>query len=124
MIAKKRSAREEKEAITIPSEFSLIDDLAMAYHTMEFTNDTLFLTGRAGTGKSTLLNYFRKTTTKKHVVLAPTGLAALHVGGGTIHSFFGFPLRTLVKDDPEIQPWGKGHPRLRILRKMETLIID
>lgn len=113
-----------KDTIVIPSDFRLEDDLAAAYHMMEFTSETLFLTGRAGTGKSTLLNYFRKTTTKKHVVLAPTGLAALHVGGGTIHSFFGFPLRTLVKDDPEIQPWGKGHPRLRILRKMETLIID
>ncbi|NOT73641.1 MAG: AAA family ATPase [Cyclobacteriaceae bacterium] len=91
---------------------------------MEFTSDSLFLTGRAGTGKSTLLNYFRKNTVKKHVVLAPTGLAALQVGGSTIHSFFGFPLRTLMKHDPEIIKWSKGHPRLRILKKLDTLIID
>ncbi|MBL0740915.1 ATP-dependent DNA helicase [Chryseolinea lacunae] len=114
----------DKESILLPAHFKLEDDLTMAYHMMEYTNETLFLTGRAGTGKSTLLNYFRKNTTKKYVVLAPTGLAALQVGGGTIHSFFGFPLRTLVKGDPEIQPWGKGHPRLRILRKMDTLVID
>lgn len=124
MIKKTSSTAEEKITITIPQEFNLVDDLAMAYHTMEFTNDTLFLTGRAGTGKSTLLNYFRKNTIKKYVVLAPTGLAALNVGGSTIHSFFGFPLRMLMKNDPEIRAWGKGHPRLKILRKMDALIID
>jgi hypothetical protein len=116
--------RSEKEPIIIPAGFQLDADLAAAYHLMEFSNEALFLTGRAGTGKSSLLNYFRKTTAKKYVVLAPTGLAALHVGGNTIHSFFGLPLRMLLKNDPEIRPWGKGHPRLNILRKMDTLIID
>ncbi|RAW00768.1 AAA family ATPase [Pseudochryseolinea flava] len=96
----------------------------MAYHIMEYTNESLFLTGRAGTGKSTLLNYFRKTTVKKYVVLAPTGLAALQVGGNTIHSFFGFPLRTMMRNDPEIYAWKKGHPRMRIVKKMDVLIID
>ncbi len=91
---------------------------------MEFTNETMFLTGRAGTGKSTLLNYFRKNTIKNCVVLAPTGLAALQVGGSTIHSFFGFPLRTIMKNDPDIKVWSKGHPKMRIVRKMDTLIID
>jgi ATP-dependent DNA helicase PIF1 len=114
----------DKDAITIPPEFKLEEDLAMAFHIMEFTDESLFLTGRAGTGKSTLLNYFRKNTVKKYVVLAPTGLAALQVGGNTIHSFFGFPLRTMMKNDPEIYAWGKGHPRLRILKKMDVLIID
>lgn len=114
----------ERDDTIIPPGFQLDEDLSMAYHTMEFTNDSMFLTGRAGTGKSSLLNYFRRNTTKKHVVLAPTGLAALHVGGSTIHSFFGFPLRTMFDNDPEIKAWGKGHPRGRILRKMETLIID
>jgi ATP-dependent DNA helicase PIF1 len=114
----------DKESIVIPTSFQLEDDLAMAYHQMEFTADCLFLTGRAGTGKSTLLNYFRKTTVKKYVVLAPTGLAALQVGGSTIHSFFGFPLRKILKNDPEINAWSKGHPRRKILREMDTLIID
>jgi ATP-dependent DNA helicase PIF1 len=112
------------DVITIPPDFHLDDDLTAAYHMMEFTNETFYLTGRAGTGKSSLLNYFRKNTTKKHVVLAPTGLAALQVGGSTIHSFFGFPLRPLMKNDPEIYAWGKGHPRLRIVKRMHTLIID
>ena len=114
----------EKDSIIIPEGFRLDEDLTMAYHMMEFTTESIYITGRAGTGKSSLLNYFRKNTVKKCVVLAPTGLAALHVGGSTIHSFFGFPLRPMMKDDPEIRAWSKGHPRMRILKKMDTLIID
>jgi ATP-dependent exoDNAse (exonuclease V) alpha subunit len=57
---------------------------------LEKTSAHLLLTGRAGTGKSTLLQHFRHTTPKKCVVLAPTGVAAVSVGGQTIHSFFGF----------------------------------
>ncbi len=57
---------------------------------MEDTNRNVFVTGRAGTGKSTLLEYFRNTTKKNVVVLAPTGVAALNVKGQTIHSFFRF----------------------------------
>jgi ATP-dependent DNA helicase PIF1 len=114
----------DAESILIPEGFVLDQDLAAAFHLMEFTSETFFLTGRAGTGKSTLLNYFRKHTGKKYVVLAPTGLAALNVGGVTIHSFFGFPLRVMLPDDPEIVKWGKGHPRMRILKNMDTLVID
>lgn len=110
--------------ILIPPGFQLDADLAAAHGLMESTPETLYITGRAGTGKSSLLNYFRRHTLKKVVVLAPTGLAALQVGGSTIHSFFGFPLRTLMEHDPEIRPWGKGHPRLNLLHKMDTLVID
>jgi ATP-dependent DNA helicase PIF1 len=67
-------------------------EFADAYNLMERTSDCLFITGSAGTGKSTLLNYFREHTAKNVVVLAPTGIAALNVGGQTIHSFFKFPL--------------------------------
>jgi ATP-dependent exoDNAse (exonuclease V) alpha subunit len=91
---------------------------------MDQTQETIFLTGKAGTGKSTLLNYFRANTNKKHVVLAPTGIAAIQVGGSTIHSFFGFPLRELVEDDPEIRAWSNSHPRIQILRMADTIIID
>jgi ATP-dependent DNA helicase PIF1 len=114
----------EKEAIVIPPGFQMDEDLSAAYDAMENTGETFFLTGRAGTGKSTLLNYFRKNTKKKYVVLAPTGLAALQVGGTTIHSFFGFPLRTLVKADPGIRPWSKGHPKMRLIKNVDALIID
>ena len=62
---------------------------------LELTQDNYFITGRAGTGKSTLLSLFRNTSRKKIAVLAPTGIAALNVKGQTIHSFFGFPPRMI-----------------------------
>ena len=62
-----------------------------ALDVLEKTDQSLFLTGRAGTGKSTLMQLFRSTTRKKMVVLAPTGIAALNVQGQTIHSFFWLP---------------------------------
>ena len=63
-----------------------------AIKAMESGNQAVFITGKAGTGKSTLLNYYRDTAKKKPVVLAPTGVAALNVQGQTIHSFFNFYL--------------------------------
>src|SRR4030042_2321712 len=86
---------------------------------MEDSDRSLFITGRAGTGKSTLLNYFRHTTKKKVAVLAPTGVAALNVTGQTIHSFFRFK--------PGITP--DRVKRLRsdngesIYRKLATIVI-
>ena len=64
------------------------DQFRRALELMEGTDKNVFVTGRAGTGKSTSLEYFRNTTKKKVVVLAPTGVAALNVKGQTIHSFF------------------------------------
>ena len=61
-----------------------------ALEQMENTDSNIFITGRAGTGKSTLLDYFKSVTKKNVVVLAPTGVAALNVQGQTIHSFFHF----------------------------------
>ena len=88
---------------------------------MENGGHSLFITGRAGTGKSTLLSYFRHTTSKKVVVLAPTGVAALNVKGQTVHSFFKFKpgvtpekvRRLRAKDDEE-----------SIYCKLDTIIID
>ena len=81
--------------------------------------DPVFVTGRAGTGKSTLLQYFRATTAKKLAVLAPTGVAAVQVQGQTIHSFFGFGLDITVE---KVQ-----RQRVRdaaLYRKLDTLVID
>ncbi|MDP2905943.1 MAG: AAA family ATPase, partial [Candidatus Omnitrophota bacterium] len=65
---------------------------------MEYTDECLFITGKAGTGKSTLLKYFKANTGKKIIVLAPTGVAAINVGGQTIHSFFRLPPKIIQKD--------------------------
>ena len=78
----------------------------------------IFITGRAGTGKSTLLRSIRTLLGDKAVVLAPTGLAAVNVGGQTIHSFFGFPPRLIGPDDIRRSRNGK------VMRKLDYLIID
>jgi ATP-dependent DNA helicase PIF1 len=90
---------------------------------MENTQRHLFVTGKAGTGKSTLLAYFCEVTKKKLVVLAPTGVAALNVKGRTIHSFFGFPLGITVS---EIQSGGMSPSKdmQQLLTKIETIVID
>lgn len=85
---------------------------------MEKSSDNLFITGRAGTGKSTLLKLFKKTTRKKVVVVAPTGVAALNVGGQTIHSFFRFPAKPLKRE--EVKQLKKN----KLYQKMEVLVID
>ena len=78
----------------------------------------LFVTGRAGTGKSTLLRCLRDLVADEMVVVAPTGLAAVNVGGQTIHSFFGFPPRLIRPDD--IRRSRNG----RIMRRLKFLVID
>ena len=85
---------------------------------LEKSDKSVFITGRAGTGKSTLLRMFRSTTRKKLVVLAPTGVAALNVRGQTIHSFFNFPGRPLNPADIK-----KVRFR-RVYQNLEALIID
>lgn len=67
------------------------------------THQSVFLTGKAGTGKSTLLKYICATTKKKFIVLAPTGVAAVNVEGMTIHSFFKMPFRPILPDDPDLR---------------------
>ena len=79
---------------------------------------SLFVTGRAGTGKSTLLRCMRESIAEQAVVLAPTGLAAVNVGGQTIHSFFGFPPRLIRPED--IRRSRNGG----IMRRLKFLIID
>jgi ATP-dependent exoDNAse (exonuclease V) alpha subunit len=87
--------------------------------TLEKTSAHLSLTGRAGTGKSTLLQYFRQTTPKKCVVLAPTGVAAVHIGGQTIHSFFGFRPGVTLES---VRARSSGANS--IYKQLDTIIID
>ena len=102
----------DKEPIQLSKEYQY------ALNLLERTNQNAFITGRAGTGKSTLLQLFRDTTQKKCVVLAPTGVAALNVKGQTIHSFFGFPGKPIGKADIRRRKYRK------IFEKLQVLIID
>src|SRR3989338_806533 len=100
-------------------EIELNDEFSKALQLMDGTNDNVLVTGKAGTGKSTLLGYFISKTSKAVAVLAPTGVAAVNVGGQTIHSFFGFkPSVTLGKVR---KAWGE---RRRVLEELDALVID
>ena len=96
----------------------LNSDFKHALDVLENTNSNLFITGRAGTGKSTLLQLFRNTTKKNTVVLAPTGIAALNVNGVTIHSFFKFPAKPLQRNDIKKR---RNH---KLYKKVKVIIID
>ena len=86
-------SNDSREAIKTTSGYqpNVLDAEQIAtFNLMEKTNDNLFITGKAGTGKSFLLDVFKHGTHKKTLTVAPTGIAALNVGGATIHSTFGF----------------------------------
>jgi ATP-dependent DNA helicase PIF1 len=88
---------------------------------MENTSQNLFLTGKAGTGKSTLLTYFRQHTKKKIVVLAPTGVAALNVQGQTIHSFFKFKHSVTLNS---IRRLKENKEKKSIYKQLDAIVID
>ena len=96
------------------------------------TGKSVFLTGKAGTGKTTFLRYITQTTTKRFVVLAPTGVAAINAGGSTIHSFFLLPLCPYLPDVKELvteyqmpeQKRNLRKDRIKIIRTLDLLIID
>lgn len=95
----------------------LTDEFDYALDRFE-TGDHLFLTGRAGTGKSTLLRLIRGTTRRKLAVLAPTGVAALNVRGQTLHSFFGWPGKLLRPTDI------RRSRKRRLFERLDAIIID
>lgn len=90
------------------------------FDALEGSTESFFITGRAGTGKSFLLDFYVKNSRKKVVVVAPTGVAAINVGGQTIHSFFGIPPKTPIPYD-EIAP---GPRKKELFRCLDTVVID
>lgn len=101
-----------------------------ALNLITHTHHSIFLTGKAGTGKSTFLRYVCKNTKKKHVILAPTGIAAINAGGSTLHSFFKLPFHPLVPDDPryagrrlrDFLRYNKA--QIKLIREVELIVID
>ncbi|MBI4844043.1 MAG: AAA family ATPase [Nitrospirae bacterium] len=90
-----------------------------AFNTIEQTSQNVFITGRAGTGKSTLLQYFREKTKKNIAVLASTGVAAVNVKGQTLHSFFNFRADVTPDTAAKIKPRNK-----EIYKKLDAIVID
>ena len=101
----------------------LSDEQLHIVHILEETKGNYFITGKAGSGKSTVLNYFRATTKKKHVVLAPTGIAAINVGGQTIHSFFKLGIQPQdVKNKEAVYSFDLE--KKEMIKALDMLIID
>jgi ATP-dependent DNA helicase PIF1 len=101
------------------SPISLSREQAEVYQAIENTRQNVFVTGRAGTGKSTLLNHLSWNTSKQIVIAAPTGVAALNVGGQTIHSLFRLPIGVIADHAIDQNDQVK-----KLLNTIDTVVID
>ena len=112
-------------------------DLQLAYDFVRYTNRNIFLTGKAGTGKTTFLRDLKKTSPKRMIVVAPTGVAAINAGGVTIHSFFQLPFHPYIptiylpensrgnqaaQNDPP--GYKMSREKINIIKSLDLLIID
>ena len=106
------------------------EEFKKALQIINYTCRSLFLTGKAGTGKSTFLRYICQHTKKKHIVLAPTGIAAINAGGSTLHSFFKIPFHPLIPTDSRFsnrnikETLKYNSEKRKIMRDVELIIID
>ena len=105
-------------------------ELALAWQFIENTGTHLFLTGKAGTGKTTFLRKLKRESPKRMVVIAPTGIAAINAGGVTIHSFFQIPFAPYVPESSfstngqATYRFRFGKEKINIIRSMDLLVID
>lgn len=103
-------------------------ELELAWQLVEYTGVNLFLTGKAGSGKTTFLRSLRERSSKRMVVLAPTGVAAMNAGGVTIHSFFQLPFAPFVPDshfgDDARYRYRFGREKVSLMRSIDLLVID
>ena len=106
------------------------EEMQKALQIIQFTRRSLFLTGKAGTGKSTFMRHIAATIKKKHIILAPTGIAAINAGGSTLHSFFKLPFHPLLPTDKRYTPRNIRNTlkyngeKTKLLREVELIIID
>lgn len=102
------------------SNITLSSEQQKIFKELDSTNNHCFITGKAGTGKSVLLQYFKLKTNKRVVVCAPTGVAALNIGGQTIHSLFKIPPAFIERDSLE----PVNYKTALLLRNIDTVVID
>ena len=113
------------------------EDLQLAFDFVRFTNRNIFLTGKAGTGKTTFLRDLKKLSPKRMIVVAPTGVAAINAGGVTIHSFFQLPFHPYVpsiylsetnsgrvSEQRESSGYKMSREKINIIKSLDLLIID
>lgn len=99
-------------------------ELKLAWEFVEHTEQSIFLTGKAGTGKTTFLKMVKKHSSKRLIVVAPTGVAAINAGGVTIHSFFQLPLSPFVPNATVRERYNFGKEKRKIIRTLDMLVID
>lgn len=99
-------------------------ELKHAWEFVEHTEQSIFLTGKAGTGKTTFLKMVKKHSGKRLIVVAPTGVASINAGGVTIHSFFQLPLSPFVPNATVRERYNFGKEKRKIIRTLDMLIID
>src|SRR4030043_462458 len=112
-------------------------ELQLAFDCVQYTNRNIFLTGKAGTGKTTFLRDLKKSLPKRMIVVAPTGVAAINAGGVTIHSFFQLPFHPYIpafylpeyshagqadRNDPP--GYKMSREKINIIKSLDLLIID
>ena len=114
-----------------PSQIDLEnEEMQKALQIIQFTRRSLFLTGKAGTGKSTFMRHIAATIKKKHIILASTGIAAINAGGSTLHSFFKLPFHPLLPTDKRYSARNirdtlkYNGEKTKLLREVELIIID
>ena len=100
------------------NDFILNDDFNEIISLFENSTKNIFITGKAGTGKSSLINYIKRKTSKNLIVLAPTAIAALNINAKTIHSFFNFPFHVITPDVI------KKHYNKRLIKEIDTILVD
>lgn len=118
-------------------QFQTNSQLQLAYDYLQYTNKNIFLTGKAGTGKTTFLKNFKKNSSKRMIVVAPTGVAAINAGGVTIHSFFQISFGPQIPHKqglPQSSESGNGdktssskyfsREKINIIKSLDLLIID
>ena len=104
--------------------FELTDEFEEAFNKINNSNQSFFITGKAGTGKTSFLKYLKANSKKKIVFLAPTGIAAVNCEGVTIHSFFRFPLGSILYEDKRIIKFKNNSEKRNIMEKLDTVVID
>lgn len=105
----------------------LNEQARLAWEIIETTNTNLFLTGKAGTGKTTFLRRLKNESSKRIVVVAPTGIAAINAEGVTIHSFFQLSFAPFIPNAQyklKEQQYKFSRQKIRVIQSIDTLVID
>jgi ATP-dependent DNA helicase PIF1 len=113
-----------KRDFKIPEGYENDSIVQNLFDRIENTNKSFFITGKAGTGKSTFIHFFTQKTKKEVVLTAFTGIAAMNIGGVTLHSFFKFPTRALLPGDEDIKIFQENDPKRKIISDLDTIVID